>query len=382
MRWRVLVVAGLVFAGCYHPGYQAPGSAPQPTEVVLSGGEGTEVLAEGVAALTGSPDIARDQALRDALRKAVEQGVGSFINTETRVQNFQLLDDRIYSQATGYVSSYRVITESREGELYRVVVRAMVKTDRIEDDLAAIGLLVSEQGRPRLMVVLESDAPAGEVESAETALLTIFTDKGFPVVDRRTVQRNIDAVQRLIAGDTAAALRAGLRTGAEIGIFGQLAMAQERKKGPYQQAEADFYRVSLNLRAVDLLTGEVLGGSSQMQVVPFSRDEALKGCVESSADALLSSILQRWQRRENITQIFCRNASYQKVAGLGSELRTRVRGIKQVISRELSGDEAVLEVVSETPSSEILAGLGKPGFVVRFEIIGWSGNRIEIKFIE
>jgi hypothetical protein len=310
--------------------------------------------------------------------------VGSFINAETRVQNFQLLDDRIYSRATGYVSSYRVINESRDGDLYRVVVRAVVKTDRIADDLTAIGLLVSEQGRPRLMVVLESDAPAGEREAAETELLTIFSDQGFPVVDRRTVEKNIDALQRqrLIEGDTAAALLAGLRTGAEIGILGRLELTQERRKGPYQQNEADFYSVNLNLRAVDLLTGELLGGSSRMRVVPFSREEALKGCVESSADDLLTRILKRWQRRENVTQIFCRNASYQKVAALRSELRIRVRGIKEVISRELGGDQALLEVVSETPSQEILEGLGQSGFAVRFEIVGWSGNRIEIKFID
>jgi hypothetical protein len=384
MNRRLGVFLTVVLVGCYYPGYQVRNREPVTSEVVVSGGEGTEVLAEGVAAITSSPDIARDQALRDALRKAVEQGVGSFINAETRVQNFQLLDDRIYSRANGYVSSYRVINESREGDIYRVVVRAKVKTDRIADDLTAIGILISEQGRPRLLVALEAPSPNNEIATAETELITIFTGRGFPVVDRQTVEKNINIEQRrrLIAGDSAAAQIAGLRTGAEIGIFGTLSLEQERKNVSGQTGEVDFYRVKLNLRAVDLQSAEVLGGSSMVRSLPFSPEAALKSCVQSSAESLMSRILNRWQRRENVTQIFCRNANYERLTQFKAELRNRVRGVKEIISREFSGNEALVEVITETPAQEIREELGNRGLNVRFNITGWSGNRIEIEFID
>jgi len=47
----------------------------------------------------GRKDIARDHAIKDALRKAVEQAVGTFIFSETVVENYEVLSDRIYSKA-------------------------------------------------------------------------------------------------------------------------------------------------------------------------------------------------------------------------------------------------------------------------------------------
>ena len=58
-----------------------------------------DILAEGVGAVVaGNQAKARDEALRDAMRKAIEQAVGTVISSETIVENFQLLSDRIYTQ--------------------------------------------------------------------------------------------------------------------------------------------------------------------------------------------------------------------------------------------------------------------------------------------
>jgi hypothetical protein len=61
-----------------------------------------EVMVEGVSSIDrGRKDIARDQAIKDALRKAVEQAVGTFISSETVVENYEVLSDRIYSKPRG-----------------------------------------------------------------------------------------------------------------------------------------------------------------------------------------------------------------------------------------------------------------------------------------
>ncbi len=49
-----------------------------------------EVMVDG-----GRKDIARDHAIKDDLRKAVEQAVGTFISSETVVENYEVLSDRI-----------------------------------------------------------------------------------------------------------------------------------------------------------------------------------------------------------------------------------------------------------------------------------------------
>ncbi|MCL6465756.1 MAG: flagellar assembly protein T N-terminal domain-containing protein [candidate division WOR-3 bacterium] len=390
---RLILLFGLFCLSCYHPGYSPTSVQTQTTEVVLSGGEGSEILAEGVAAITGSVDIARDQALKDALRKAVEQGVGTFINSETRVENFQLLSDRIYSQAQGYVSSYRVVSESREADLYRVVVRAKVKLARIEDDLRAIGILVAEQGRPRVMVVVRKVANPGAVtvseetmtpELVETMLTGAFQEKGFPVVDRATIEKNLnrERLRRILEGDTQAAILLGTATGAEIGVVGTLQEAIARKKVPYTQEERDYHRIELSARAINLNTGAVLGAGVVNAETPFSAEAARRTVADSISRILISRILTGWKRRENVTLVYARNADFQKVELFKSELRARVRGVNSVLTRELSGSDAVIEIVSETATPEVIEQIGSREMAVRFQIEGITGNRIDIRFLE
>jgi len=63
-----------------------------------------EVIAEGVASVVNvDKGVARDRALSDALRNAIEQAVGSYISSQTIIENYQLLQDNIFSKAQGYI---------------------------------------------------------------------------------------------------------------------------------------------------------------------------------------------------------------------------------------------------------------------------------------
>lgn len=388
---RVLIFLGLFGLFCYYPGYS---TGPTPTTpVVASGGETTEVLSEGVAALTGGVDIARDQALKDALRKAVEQGVGVFVNSETRVANFQLLSDRIYSQADGYVSSYRVVNESREADFYRVVVRARVKLERIGDDLKAIGILVAEQGRPRIMVLVRKVANQAAIalseetmtpEMVETMLTAAFQEKGFVVVDRATVERNLDRerLKKILKGDEQAAMVVGRAAGAEIGVVGTLQESYERKRLPHKPGEVEVYRVDLSTRAIDLNSGTVLGAGVVSVEKPFSGRVAREAAADSVSRLLIAHILAGWKRRENVTLVYARNADFQKIEMFKSEVRSRVRGVREVLIREFSGSAAVLEIVSETATPEVVEQIGRGQIAVRFQVEALSGNRMEIRFLD
>ncbi|MBK8013615.1 MAG: hypothetical protein IPK13_19965 [Deltaproteobacteria bacterium] len=61
--------------------------------------ETTTVEVEGVAAIVKDDvAVARDRALDDARRKAVEQVVGTVVSSETLSENFQIVEDRIFAR--------------------------------------------------------------------------------------------------------------------------------------------------------------------------------------------------------------------------------------------------------------------------------------------
>lgn len=352
----------------------------------------TEILAEGIAALQfqGGIDIARDHAIDDALRKAVEQGVGAYINSETQVNNFQLISDEIYSRTRGYVSSYRIINEEQDGDLYRVVIRAVVNTDGIENDLAAIGILLGEQGRPRIMVVVKEFSEMSDLSDGssmgsimfETMLLDHFREQGFPVVDAATVAGILekDQLRLILEGDDRTAALIGLEAGAEIIIAGTVlhtATSQTIAGSP-----REIYEFQVSSRAINTRTGSVLAGSAMTVALPFSESQARTRAADSTASQLASDILGGWIQGENVTVIVAANADFDDVQALRSELRLKLRGVLDVITRDFIGSRATLEVISETSTEEVIDEISSGELDVEFQITGMAGNRVEIRFAD
>jgi len=382
-----------ITAGC-STAYIAPNtsavSSPQ-TVTVLS--TETVVITEGVASrgFQAGTASARDQAIDDALRKAVEQAIGTYISSETQVANFQLISDNIYSRTRGYVSGYTVIDEEESENLYRVTIRAIVKTDNIENDLAAIGLLLEEQGRPRVMVIVKELGNATQLSDVsslmgsmmfETMILDNFRQQGFPVVDAATLAEIIaqDQLKLILEGDDQTAALLGIEAGAEIVIAGTALHTATSRIIAGTSREIHEYQVSC--RAINTRTGSLLAGSAITVAMPFSESQARSRAADSTSCELVSSILEDWIQDENTTVIVAVNADFSRVQNLRSELRSKIRGVLDVVTRDFIGSRATIEVISETSTAEVVDEMTSDSFGVDFEITGMSGNRIEIRFTD
>ncbi len=82
----------------------------------------------------------RDAAIKQGLRSAVEQAIGVFLKSETVVENYQLISDKILSHSRGYVNSYEVIDEKAESGLYSVTLSAVVIVKQLEATLVELNL--------------------------------------------------------------------------------------------------------------------------------------------------------------------------------------------------------------------------------------------------
>ena len=137
----------------------------------------------------------RKSAIADAQRAAVEKGIGALIDSKTRVANFEVLQDKIYSRASGYVTNYNILSEGKspDGSIYTVTMRADVQTASIKNDLKAIGILMAQIGNPRFMAIYIPETRSSMhrdsrvVRAAEQAINGVFARKGFIVLDKMFV---------------------------------------------------------------------------------------------------------------------------------------------------------------------------------------------------
>jgi hypothetical protein len=146
---------------------------------------------------SGEEKKARDEALRDAMKKAVEQGVGTVLASETEVENFQVVSDRILKKSKGTIKSYRILREGAvdNGINYEVVISAVVDDDLLNQSMESFRLMQQMTGRKTVFIVynpnVQGDLPLNPKNGdhfnlIETAVLAInkkFIERRFSILD-------------------------------------------------------------------------------------------------------------------------------------------------------------------------------------------------------
>ncbi len=136
--------------------------------------EDKAVTVTGSAEIIGNnKDSAKQKALADAFRKAVESGLGVWVKSESEVKDSAFVRDEILSRAEGYVTDHEVVKESDKEGVYNVTITAKVAVDKIGADFKKlVGRVKTAMGNPSITFVLTTWKKIGgkvtESESSET----------------------------------------------------------------------------------------------------------------------------------------------------------------------------------------------------------------------
>ncbi|MEW6544370.1 MAG: flagellar assembly protein T N-terminal domain-containing protein [Nitrospirota bacterium] len=368
------------------------------------------VTAEGVAGIQGgNKGVARDNAIQDALRKAVEQAVGTMVASETLVENFQVVRDNILNKSQGYVQNYKVVKEDAGKDLYSVTIAATVSVGNLKNDLGALGLLMARVGKPRtLFMIAEQNigqevyvfwwswfgsggaAFAGQtVDQAvsETALKEEFLNKGFNVVDisSATGKFQISNAYRVADLTNDGAREFGKKLNAELVIKGK-ALAKEGPRTPGSSVGS--YLADITLSAIRVDNGQVVasarGNAAARHVAQHvGGNEALDKAARSVSDKLIEQILARWTGETSggqLVQVTIRGLTGMKdLVKVKDFLQSQVRGVQSVIQRSFEGGVAVLEVDARTTAQQIgdeLATKDVPG--LDLDVTGATANTLDV----
>jgi hypothetical protein len=132
----------------------------------------------------------KDAAISAALRKAVEQSLGTHITSQTTVVDSALVDDKIYSHSKGYVKRYEILRTSTIADGFAVTISAEIDTMLLRDDLDALTILRKNAvvGNPRILVVFSTRQKnlKGKPFTDEiyNGIVESLTDRQFRVVDK------------------------------------------------------------------------------------------------------------------------------------------------------------------------------------------------------
>ena len=323
----------------------------------------TSVEAEGQAMIkNGDEPAARDRALEDAQRKAVESAVGTMISAETVMENYQIISDRILAKSSGYIKNYTITSSGPDNGIYKVVIKALVATGNLSSDVDAISALLKRKGMPRVFVVVPeamlgstamTTGQSGTVnmQSAESGLIASLRNAGFLIVDPDVLSGKLSISQIYRKGDVAdgVAKKIGSLSGAEVVIYGR-AVVQVSNLSVLKSKVA---RASANIRAVNVQTGQIIAMSTlnHPKKAPAAYHDAvgpvlLKKVGEAAAADLIKQIVKQWQSdTSGATRIVLtvKGVKFRSAKQLKAAM-AEMRGVDSINRRSLKRGVAVFDV--------------------------------------
>jgi hypothetical protein len=366
-----------------------------------------EVEVSGQAAIFDDDKAqARDKAIDDALRKAVESAVGTMISSETITENYQLLSDRIYSQAEGYVKKYKILDEKDEDNVYIVEIRAQVAVGAVASDLESLKTLMRRKGMPKLLIMVAEQnvgmnkpvywwggtgIVSTDMRVVENTLMQVMREKGFTFVDTEVLSGKKTVRSPVAYLSDKQARRMAKVTDAEVIIVGR-AVAKDIGK-TWEGTRLRSANAEVAVRAINTDNGEIIAVATQEAVVPHispttAGSQALKKASNLLAEKLIDQIAKKWvadtsgTNRVRMTVTGVKNNRMLKT--FVKVLKNQVRSVKDVHQQRLKAGTAVLDVMLAGDTRDMATELEAKDFggAFKIEVDSVSANAITVKLIE
>jgi len=243
---------------------------------------GERVTAKGMSFFeAGREVVAREKALDEAKRAAIEQAVGTMVESRTVVEDFQVVKDQIFSRTSGYLKNLSVLEEKKSDlGTYEVTIQAEVEISDLVNDLDRFNRIIGWQKNPRIAIVIEP-ALAKEYLAAAQKTAGLLTTKlkvdGFKV------------------------FKYSGSSDIQMGLLVGLTLELSSKGTKFQGLELTLNEVSLSANIYRPGDGEIVAAASAVKSLPGENrlqalDKGARLCVDAIWKDLRRKLTATWEK--------------------------------------------------------------------------------------
>lgn len=278
---------------------------------------GKIVTAKGISFFEpGRELIARDKAIDEAKRAALEQAIGATVESSTTVENFTVIKDQIMSRTAGYLKNIKIIEEKKtDMGTIEVKIEADIETSAMLEDLDRFKKVLSWQKNPRISIVIDQDADKSFLPAAQKSA-ALLTDKlkqgGFTVYKHSKGQES------------------------QMGLLVGLSLELSSKQSSYQNIDLSVNEISLSANIYRPDDGEILGTSTAVKSLPGENrlkvlDEGAKYCIDSIWSDLRNKLIKVWEKElygeRDINLIIKKIPSHARALEISNIFKSDVSGM-------------------------------------------------------
>ena len=368
--------------------------AKQAKETFIVMGTGT-VKKEDVSA-------ARQEAIKSCLVTAVGLKTTGLMNIDSIVQNFETLNEILYTNIDKFIRGYKVLAEARSENKYRVMVQVTVSSKMVKRKLTAAGIMQKKMAMPKILFFiaeqsLEDGSPKywwGRgmpfVNSvSEKAMVEVMKEKGFKIIKHG--QRIQNMAFRIVAGEPnlndREAIDFAAKMNADVIITGSsIANNLPNTMG----ADMKSFKGLTAVRALLVKTGKQIGSISRTAVtanvnqIEGGRD-ALSGAGTLAGEEIARHVVSAWLKKDEDTEkfeILLKGAGNLANFVMFRRMLSSIEGVKFVQVKELKSDKATISVDFNGNTKELAAALMLKAFEsFGINIYDVSDSQLKIELI-
>ncbi|MBW2249084.1 MAG: hypothetical protein JRF60_00250 [Deltaproteobacteria bacterium] len=320
---------------------------------------------------------ARQEAIKNCLITAVGLKATDLMNIDSMVQNYEALNETLYTNIDKFIRGYKVLTEARSESTYRVMVQVTVSSKMVKRKLTAAGIMQGKMVMPKILFfIAEQSLEDGSPKywwgrgmpfvntASEKAIVEVMKEKGFKIIKHGPRIQNM--AFRIVAGEPnlndREAIDFAAKMNADVIIIGSsIADNLSNTMG----ADMKSFKGLTAVRALLVKTGKQIGSTSRTAVTANVNEiiggrDALSGAGTLAGEEIARQVVSAWLKKDDDTEkfeILLKGAGNLANFVMFRRMLSTIEGVKFVQVKELKSDKATISVDFNGKTKELAAAL-------------------------
>ncbi len=331
----------------------------------------------------------KNEALRDASRLAVEQVVGTYIDSRTLMQDLKIQLDEVFKKSNGYIKNIQILAEEKISDsLYRVQAKIDVDTTPDGKLIDEITMLM-QLNDPRIAVLVFdiSDGKTARYEIAEGFLNEKLIGMNFSHILNSSMVAALNDAKFLNHLANNGTFQGRNDNAADYLVLGKCKNLKNPVLVPtydgMKETNLKNFKSTLKVEVLKYDTGEIVGtfiadGSAVGITEERAKDESLRNVSAAAAEKLAETFKKfsaKATQSINFTITATNNSKLQQII---NDLRS-LGIVDSVYIREQKETSAVLSVESsQKPNTIVTALRGRTKLKINVEEITNSACKLKV----
>jgi hypothetical protein len=343
---------------------------------------------------TGNAEATEREAKRQARRKAVEEGAGVLVTSNSIMRNYQLIADEIATTAKGVIldEQWGPLEPGKTPSTKQIRLVAKVSPDAIPDSICSV---MKQNHDPKVALVFVEKVGDEDKWSTERGLLEAMFSGAFVESCFTLVEPGVKVTEVSANGDLPKATIDEIvkNADAQYVVLGSGKIIKA-KLGPDSVLSGGMnsYSVSASLKLMNTATSEIEAvATKQVQVMSISPEKALeandtkvkKNLTGALLDDLLTKIAKRWTSdmvNSGHVSVVVQGMPNLKASTAFKELVAKLISGARVDQRQLKGGQGSYDVEVEGGAERLAEAIeGKKAGQWTVEVLEVTHGKVVLK---